>query len=94
MKIKKEETNIIGQWTFNGSKMIENDQCKRIDWLITHYLKLVATDTTGWLKLYQDPEDGRYWQLNFEQGEMQGGGPPSLIMLIDSEAHAKYDLKK
>jgi len=49
-------------------------------------LELISADESGWLKLYQDPEDKRYWQLSFEHGEMQGGGPPSLILLSELEA--------
>jgi hypothetical protein len=90
MKIETNETKIVGHWIFDGSHMTADEVCKRIDWLRSHYLIQVATDKTGWLKLYQDPEDKRYWQLQFEQGEMQGGGPPSLILLSESEAKAKY----
>lgn len=59
MKIKDNETKIIGHWKFDGKKMIADEQCKRIDWLRTNYLELISTDTSGWLKLYRDPEDGR-----------------------------------
>jgi len=92
MKIDKNETKIVGHWIFDGSKMIADEGCKRIDWLRSNYLKLVSTDASGWLKLYQDPEDKRYWQLNFEHGEMQGGGPPSLILLSETEAKEKYNI--
>jgi hypothetical protein len=63
MNMEKKETKVVGHWIFDGSKMISDDECKRIDWLGSHYLKQVSVDSTGWLKLYQDPEDGRYWQL-------------------------------
>lgn len=92
MKIEKNETKIAGHWIFDGTKMIADENCKRIDWLRSNYLKLISTDESGWLKLYQDPDDNRYWQLNFEHGEMQGGGPPSLILLSESEAKAKYNI--
>ncbi|AMR32540.1 hypothetical protein A0256_14465 [Mucilaginibacter sp. PAMC 26640] len=92
MEIDKDETKITGHWTFDGSKMIADDECKRIDSLRSHYLKYVSADPTCWLKLYQDPGDGRYWQLQFEHGEMQGGGPPSLILLSELEAKDKYNI--
>ena len=92
MKIENNETSLVGRWIFDGARMISDDQCKRIDWLRSNYLKLIATDETGWLKLYQDPEDKRFWQLIFEQGEMQGGGPPSLILMSESEAKEKYNI--
>lgn len=92
MKIKANETEIVGNWVFDGSQMISDDQCKRIDWLRGNYLKLISTDSSGWLNLYQDPEDGRYWQLQFRYGHMQGGGPPSLITLSETAAKEQYDL--
>ena len=90
MKIEKDEIKIIGNWTFDGTKMIADEQCKRIDWLKANYLKKIAADESGWLVLYQDPEDHRYWELCYANGEMQGGGPPSLIMLSEDEAKEKY----
>ena len=42
--------------------------------------------------LYRDPGDGRYWELAYPNGEMHGGGPPSLIMLTEQEAKTKYGL--
>jgi len=91
MKIEKNETKIIGHWIFDGTRMIADDQCKRIDWLRNGYLQLITTDESGWLNLYRDSEDGRYWQLQFEHGGMMhGGGPPSLIMISEQEARAQY----
>ena len=90
MKIDKDEVEIIGNWIFKNPKMIADDQCKRIDWLRANYLIQIATDESGWLKLYQDPEDKRYWQLDFRFGEMQAGGPPSLIWLPEPEARFKF----
>ena len=92
MKIDKNETKIIGHWNFNGSKMIADDQCLRIDMLIKNYLVRVATDSSGWLTLYQDPNDCRYWELTYPDSEMQGGGPPLLILLSESEAKDKYNI--
>jgi len=92
MEIRKNETKIVGHWMFDGSKMIADENCKRIDWLRSNYLILISTDESGWLNLYQDPEDKRYWQLNFEHGEMHGGGPPSLILLSEAKAKAEYNI--
>lgn len=92
MKIAKNEIKIEGHWILDGSKVIGDENCERIDWLRNNYLKLISTDESGWLKLYQDPEDNRYWQLNFEHGEMQGGGPPSLILLSESEVKSIYNI--
>ncbi|MEM7379742.1 MAG: Imm27 family immunity protein [Bacteroidota bacterium] len=29
----------------------------------------------------KDPYDNRYWELSYPQGNLHGGGPPSLINL-------------
>jgi len=92
MKIAKEETEIIEVWIFDGHKMTNNEQGKRIDWLISNYLTRIASDSTGWIVLYQDPEDKRYWEKNHPQGHLQGGGPRILTMLSDSDAKTKYNL--
>jgi hypothetical protein len=92
MKIEKNETRIVGDWIFDGSKVIADETCRRIDWLRANYLQLISTDESGWLKLYQDPDDRRYWQLDFEHGEMQGGGPSLLTLLSELEAKSKYKI--
>jgi hypothetical protein len=92
MKILPHEASIIGSWIFDGQRVIADDKCQRIDWLRTNYLELITTDATGWLNLYQDPQDGRYWQLDFEQGELQGGGPPSLKLLTVDEVNKQYNI--
>ena len=91
MKIKKEETQITGHWLFDGKSMTEDENCKRIEWLRKNYLVLLAIDESGWLKLYQDPEDRRYWELGFPFGEMQGGGAPVLTLLFENEARDRYN---
>jgi len=58
MKINKNETAIIGQWIFDGHKMIADEQEQRIDWLRSNYLLRIANDESGWIILYQDPQDG------------------------------------
>lgn len=93
MTINFNETKIIGNWSLEGTKVVEDENCKRIGWLRSNYLKKIATDETGWIILYQDPQDMRYWELIFEQGELQGGGPPSLILISKEEAMKKYNIK-
>jgi hypothetical protein len=93
MKIRETETEIIGHWIFNGKSMLADEQCQRIDWLRQYYLTKITSDKSGWITLYQDPEDKRYWELNFPKGEMQGGGPPALLFLSENEARRKYNFK-
>jgi hypothetical protein len=77
-KPQPHEIMIECKWEFLNDKMLANDACKRIDWLIHHYLQKVNVIDEGWTINYIDPEDGRYWQLTYPHGEMQGGGPPML----------------
>lgn len=90
MMINSSEIKITGNWTFNGQKMIEDEQCMRIYWLRDNYLKRITSDQSGWDVLYQDPDDMRYWELIYEHSELQGGGPPSLIQLSKEDAASKY----
>lgn len=90
MIINLNETKIIGKWILEGAKVVEDEDCTRINWLRSNYLVKIATNETGWIILYQDPEDKRYWELVYEHGELQGGGPPSLIQLSKEDAASKY----
>lgn len=92
MKIDKYETQIIGKWIFTDGKMVADEQCKRIQSLMTYYLKKIAIDKTGWDVLLQDPNDDRYWELIYSNSEMHGGGPPSLLLIFESEVKKKYDI--
>lgn len=90
MKPQKDENKIIGNWILKDGRMTADSNCERINWLRANYITLISTDDSGWLKLYQDPIDKRYWQLEFPYGEMHGGGPPSLILLSGGEAKEKF----
>jgi hypothetical protein len=90
--IDSNEIKIIGNWTFNGQKMIEDEQCERIYSLRDNYLRRITSDESGWDVLYQDPVDMRYWELIYEHSELQGGGPPSLLLMSEAEARSKYNI--
>jgi hypothetical protein len=92
MKIEKNETEIVGRWIFTGRKVIADEQCERIQWLTTNYLKKLGLDKTGWDVLFQDPNDSRCWELIYPNSEMHGGGPPSLILLSESDVKEKYNI--
>jgi hypothetical protein len=66
--------------------------CVRIEWLTTGCLEKIAA--SNWTILFRDPEDGRYWELTYPKGELQGGGPPRLTVLSPEKAHAKYQLSE
>jgi len=94
MKIEKpgpEEKEIVGKWEYVDGRMIADANCERIEHLVNDYLKEIGYSKFGaWETLYQDPDDGRYWESIYPQGEMQGGGPPALYCLSTAEARAKY----
>lgn len=65
----------------------------RINWLTGQVLVLVGIErSSGWEKLYRDPADGRYWLLTYPFGELQGGGPPTLICkpISESEIESRF----
>jgi hypothetical protein len=91
-EIKEDETAIIGNWLFDGSEMLADHNCKRVEWLTSNYLNKIAKDYSGWETLYKDPNDNRYWESTYLHSEMHGGGPKSLVLLSKEEAIIKYKL--
>ena len=88
-KLRPDETELVCKWRMENGRVVGNEACDRIDELIFHYLRQVA-DIAGWDFLYQDPEDGRYWELTYPHSEMQGGGPPRLDCISPADARRKY----
>jgi len=78
MKLRLNETIIVGKWTFEKGQMLADENCKRIEWLLEHSLVKISSTEGGWTTIYESPDDGCYWQLTYPNGEMQGGGPPML----------------
>jgi hypothetical protein len=94
VKLSPSEHEIVGSWSVENGNICADEACQRIKWLTESYLRKVATSQLcgNWETLYQDPDDGRYWECNYPQGEMQGGGPPCLKFVSRDEASAKYQL--
>ncbi len=92
MKLNPDEIELKGSWRFVDSSMESDDVCKRIERLISEYLIQIGTDETGWNKLFQDPEDKRYWELTYPDSELHGGGAPFLKCLSRQEVQQKYQL--
>lgn len=90
MPIYPGETAIAGSWTRVGGRIVADDVCARITSLIESELLFLATSNNGWEKLYRDPVDGRYWELTYPQGELQGGGPQALVLVEPVQARKKY----
>jgi hypothetical protein len=87
------ETEIRCEWTMKGGKVTGSADCDRIQLLIRSYLKKLGADDSGWDFLYQDPRDGRLWELIYPFSEMHGGGPPLLKLISIQEARKKYRLQ-
>ena len=90
MRISPDEAKIIGSWVMVNGRMIEDEASHRIDSLIKKELQHVATTKDGWEKLYRDPRDGRLWELTYPHSEMQGGGPPALLLASPEKIQEKY----
>jgi hypothetical protein len=85
-----DERRITGAWLVENGKVRGDANCARIKWLTANYLRFLGSDDSGWERLYVDPSDNRYWVHTYPQGEMHGGGPPSLFWMAESEARAKF----
>lgn len=93
MKIKgiaSHEQEIRGEWVVKDGKVQGDENCRRIEALISNYLQRVGSDASGWAQLYLDSNDDRYWELTHPEGERHGGGPPRLACLSVEEAREKY----
>lgn len=88
--IAGDETKLTGSWVRKGDLIVEDENCIRIRFLITDYLRRVTSDWSGWEVLFQDPLDNRYWELTYPHSDWHGGGPPALFCLNESEARKKY----
>lgn len=63
--------------------MIKEKEIEIVGGIIFNF-GVVKKDRNGadWTVLYQDPQDKRYWEFHYPEGELHGGGPPSLRVLI------------
>ena len=89
-KIEASEINITGQSALIKGKIVGDDVSQRVSELVNNYLIKLGHDHSGWDTLYRDPNDGRLWELIYPQSELQGGGPPSLVVISDEAAAVKY----
>lgn len=88
--IGSDETEFLGKWISHDGKLLADDVCAHIDYLISHCLEFKGRDASGWDVLYQDPADGRYWELIYPDACLHGGGAPALRVCSVEEAREKY----
>ncbi|WP_061235291.1 Imm27 family immunity protein [Leptospira weilii] len=91
-KLLPSEKEIIGSQITDDSGTQHDSNISRVIYLIENYLIKIKTDSSGWNTLYQDPEDGRYWEATYLDSDMHGGGPISLVALSDNHAKKKFKL--
>jgi hypothetical protein len=90
MKLRPEETELIGKWFSVGSAVGEDPTAVRIELLTRDVLQRLGSDSSGWDVLYRDPDDGRLWELTFPGSDSEGGGPPRLAVIETGVARRKY----
>lgn len=90
MRIQPNETEIRGAWAVVKGRVEADSNCRRINELISHHLREVASDASGWDSLYVDPSDNRFWELTYPESASHGGGPPHLRHLLRSEVRKKF----
>ncbi|MEL6379163.1 MAG: Imm27 family immunity protein [Pseudomonadota bacterium] len=81
--------------SISRGKITKSPECERIDYLTSNCLIKICNSSSGgaWKTLYQDPNDGRYWERVYIQSDSHGGGPPSLLCIGDNLAKTKYKLR-
>jgi hypothetical protein len=92
MKPNPTETEMVGDWEFNGTTMHANAVCERIEWLVKNHLRRIKDHAVSgaWETLFLDPDDGRFWERDYPRSEMHGGGPAALRCISHAEAQSKY----
>lgn len=90
MDLQPYEMMLSGQWLVEGERVAADDVCRRIEWLVQSRLERLAADASGWDTLYRDPRDGRLWEHTYPGGEMHGGGPPQISVILPEVAAVKY----
>ena len=92
MKLKPSETELVGVWDVQDGLVIADETARRIEQLTNSYLRktAISPEFGAWETLFQDPEDGRYWERTYPRSHTHGGGPPLLRYISREEARTKY----
>jgi Immunity protein 27 len=81
---------IVGAWTAQGGRRVANQECEIISHLVKYHFLKVGEREEGWTVLYRDPTNDTFWERTYPQGEMHGGGPPTLTQLSEGEVRLHY----
>ena len=92
LQLQPSENKLEGAVIVKDGKPVFDSVVERINWLIEHHLKYIASDDSGWFSLYEDPVDGRLWEKSFNQSDVHGGGAPCLLLIEYCLAEKKYNL--
>jgi hypothetical protein len=92
VRLSSQEAELVGKWVVENGQVRADDVCERIEWLTSQHLRKIAISkqSGGWETLFQDADDGRYWERTYPQSQMHGGGPPALKCLSREQAKIKY----
>ena len=88
-----DERELVGAWVERDGRRELDDVDRRIFWLVTRRLVPRGVTQLRWEQLYQDPRDGRYWELTFPEGSLHGGGPRRLVWVAALVAREKYGVE-
>jgi len=87
------ERELVGAWVERDGRRVLDDVDRRIFWLVSRRLVARGQASHGWEQLYQDPRDGRFWELTFPEGSLHGGGPRRLECVAALVVRDKYGLE-
>ena len=65
LALRPSETLLKGEWIASAHGVVADKTCQRIEALTASVLKRLASDASGWESLFQDPADGRLWELYY-----------------------------
>ena len=88
--LEPHELTLVGGWAERDGQRELDETDRRIFWLVTRRLVARGQVNQGWDQLYQDPRDGRFWELTFPEGSLHGGGPRRLECVAALVVREKY----
>ena len=94
MNFREGETELVGAWLMRDGRVVSDETEQRITRLVDHELTKAGMAGGSWEVLYRDPQDGRYWELYFPKGYLQGGAPQALRLLDRDEVQRKYGISE